>query len=86
MKSAHHFVSGDDVTIIMGEQMVDGKLLLISPNQLAGILSFEAILGGYVSLMPISMDSDGVYRDLITHEVVIVLPASAMEETPSVEE
>lgn len=56
--------TGDAVEIVYGDHVVRGWVKLASGNGLSLMLEFEAVLGGFVGMMPVLLDDDGVYRDL----------------------
>lgn len=55
---------GDWVTLEMEGRTVPAQVLLASPNEVSLMVTFDAMLGGYVGMMPLLRDGDGVYRDL----------------------
>ena len=59
------FQKGEAVEITCEDRTVEGQIMLISPNQVAAMIAFEAILGGHVGRMPVMKHSDGVYRSII---------------------
>ncbi len=63
------FKTGDAVSITHEGRTVKGSVLFASGNGVSLALSFEAILGGYVGMMPILME-DGVFRDLVKGQPV----------------
>lgn len=71
--------TGDRVRITYGQLTVLGTVLLASTNGRSLFLSFEALLGGYVGQMPILMDEDGVFRDLINSQPVRLEQAAACD-------
>lgn len=65
------FQKGDRVRITCPDgRVVEGEVLVASPNGRSLMLGFDAIvsptgaLGGYVGMMPVLQDDDGAYRDL----------------------
>jgi hypothetical protein len=53
---------------------VEGWVILVSENQKSIAVGFDdAMLGGYVGIMPALDEGDG-YRDLVEHEPVEVTP------------
>lgn len=61
--------TGDRVRITYEGRTVFGHIKLASKNQRSLMLSFEAILGGYVGMMPVLLSGES-YRDLLNmHEV-----------------
>lgn len=57
--------TGDTVRITYDGRTVGGRVRLASPNGRSLMLEFEAILGGFVGMLPALMDDSGAYRDLI---------------------
>lgn len=66
------FKAGDAVEITCEGQTIDGTIDIISENQSAIGLSFEAILDGHVGNMPVLRDHDGTYRALMTNAPVAI--------------
>lgn len=65
----------DRVIVTYSGLAVDGKVLLVSPNQMSMMLTFDAILGKYAGMMPVLMDEkEGFYRDLIFKQHVGIKP------------
>lgn len=64
--------TGGRVAITFNGRTVHGTITLASPNERSLMLEFAAILDGYVGMMPVLMDDEGVYRDLLTGRVVTV--------------
>lgn len=64
--------TGDAVTIGYGGRTVRGIVKLASPNARSLMLEFDAMLGGFVGMMPVLMDDAGVYRDLVERQPVEV--------------
>lgn len=62
------FIKGDRVRITFGRRTVDGIIEIASPNGRSLFLTFDAVLGGFLGGLPV-LEEDGVYRDLITHQV-----------------
>lgn len=62
--------TGDIVMITYGAQTVRGAVKLASPNGRSVMLEFEAMLGGFVGMMPALGDEKGVYRDLLFNQPV----------------
>jgi hypothetical protein len=61
------FVRGQAVKITYQGRTEPGVVLLASPNGLALVLEFEAVLGGYVGTMPVLWDERAsAFLDLIT--------------------
>ena len=74
MSDKQVFRQGDNVQITYEGRTVDGVVFLASENSRSLILSFQAMLGGYVSSMPVLADEDGTYADLITGQPVEIRP------------
>ena len=65
--------TGDRVMIRFEGQSVQGKVELASGNGASLMLAFEAVLGGYVGMMPVIREGDGpLYLDLIHGKPVTV--------------
>ena len=74
--------TGDAVRITVKEHTVPGKVLLASGNGKSLALQFEAILAGYVGMMPVLYDDEiGAYRALVCGTRVIVQPAHAVPDS-----
>lgn len=54
------YEKGDSVQIEHEGRTVDGTITLASPNGKSLILAFEAMLGGHVGQMPVTMRDDGL--------------------------
>lgn len=65
------FIKGERVRITFDKRTVDGFIEIASPNGRSLFLRFDAVLGGYLGGLPV-LEEEGVYRDLITHQVVKV--------------
>jgi hypothetical protein len=75
--------AGDRVTIQWKDwhdlaREVDGTVILASQNGRSLMLGFEAILRGCVSMCPVLLGEDGVYRSIMDGEPVII----TMKEAP----
>ena len=74
------FERGQFVRITYGNQTTEGKVLIVSPNQRSLMLCFDGALipshgeGLYAGAMPVLMDDDGTYRDLLNGEPVLLQP------------
>jgi hypothetical protein len=67
--------TGDLVDVTYNGRTVEGVVQLASTNGRSLMLSFDAMLGGYVGQMPVlDADGSGEYRDLMTSTVVQVVP------------
>jgi len=71
------FTAGDRVSIFFAGEEVHGAVVLASTNGGSLMLSFDGILGGYVGLMPVLRDDEGVYEDLIERRPVAIKPIAA---------
>jgi hypothetical protein len=60
---------GDAVRVTFGERTVDAEIIIASENHHSLAVTFDAILGGYVGMMPILWTGDH-YADLVTGQVV----------------
>lgn len=70
--------TGDRVLITYEGRTVPGAVVLASPNGRSLMLSFEAILGGYVGMMPVLRQAaDDVYRDVFNQNEVTVKATDA---------
>ncbi len=72
----HSFKQGDRVRITYKGRMVPGVVFLASDNGFSLMLSFQAMLGGYVGTMPVLWDEiePGGYKDLIEWQPVLIEP------------
>lgn len=64
--------TGDKVMIRFDRRNVVGEIELASNNERSLMLKFETILGNYVGRMPVLMNDQGQYEDLIDRKLVIV--------------
>jgi hypothetical protein len=64
---------GSHVLIIYKGREVEGRVIMASDNLKSLMLGFDAMLGGFVGMMPVLDNGDG-YRDLIENEPVEVKP------------
>jgi hypothetical protein len=69
MKSPKIWKTGDSLMVSFKGRRVLGQVKLASENGRSLMLEFDAMLGGYVGMMPV-LEEDGVFRDLITKSVV----------------
>ena len=69
------FRTGDAVAIGYEGRTVRGVVKLASPNGRSLMLEFDAMLGGFVGMMPVLLDDAGVYRDLVERQPVDIQPA-----------
>lgn len=66
------FAKGDRIEIDYNGRTVDGAVTLASPNGLSLMIEFEAMLGGHVGKMPVSMiDATNGYSILDGTEITI---------------
>ena len=65
--------TGDAVSITYDGRTVPGTIKLASPNGRSLMLEFDAMLGGFVGMMPVLADDDGAYRDLVLGRPVVVV-------------
>lgn len=66
------FTKEDVITIEYGDRIVEGRVRLVSANQMSMMLEFETIIGSYAGMMPVLMDHNGIYRDLIYKQPVTI--------------
>ena len=60
------FKKGQAVTITMEGRTIDAKIILASGNNKSLAVSFDALFGGYVGMMPILYDDEKkFYKDLV---------------------
>jgi hypothetical protein len=59
------FRTGEWLTAQYEGQQVKAQVMLASGNGRSLAIKFEAILGGFVGMMPIFQDDDGTYRDIL---------------------
>lgn len=64
------FVAGDKVAVTHCGRSVPGVVLIVNKYGTAGAVAFEAILGGYVRMMPVVTSENGEQTDLIKGEPV----------------
>lgn len=60
-----HLQKGDRIRLSYGGRSVLADVMMASGNGKSLLVSFEAILGGYVSTMPISWVDEQGYCDLV---------------------
>lgn len=58
--------TGDAIDITYDGRNVEGTVILASSNGKSLMIEFEAVLGGFVGRMPISMADDGTYHEMST--------------------
>lgn len=66
------FKTGDEVEITCEGRTIDGIIEIISDNQYAACLSFDAMLDGHAGTMPVLLDHEGIYRALMTNAPVAI--------------
>jgi hypothetical protein len=73
------FRRGQFVRITYGGVTVDGMVLLASSNSRSLMLAFDGALGAgsdggglFLGMLPVLLDGDGVYRDIVQNEPVLV--------------
>jgi hypothetical protein len=67
--------TGERVEIAFDGRVVFGTVMLASTNGRSIMLGFEALVGGYVGMMPIMWcDADEEFRDLIQGLPVVLKP------------
>ncbi len=59
---------GDKVRLTCEERTIDAEIIIASSNGKSLAFAYEAILAGFVGVMPVFLD-DGIYRDLLGREV-----------------
>lgn len=63
----------DDLVVIRcGHRVLDGVVLLASANEESLMISFDALLGGHVGMMPVSRQDDGRYRSIVDGTMVSI--------------
>jgi hypothetical protein len=67
MVKAVKFKNGDAIKIDCEGRTIDGVVEIVSENQAAMLIAYEAILAGFAGRMPVLRGEDGVYRDLFGH-------------------
>jgi hypothetical protein len=93
------FEKGDKVLVTYEGRTVRGVIELVSANQRSLAVSFEAIVGGHVGMMPLYKEDDASpYRSIVTSVAVTVVHgyvsdahtisriAAAMQVLPAIEE
>lgn len=66
------FGTGDAVLIECEGVTVEGVVILASENGKSLMLGFDALLDGYVGMLPVLRDDDGGYRSLVTGVAVTI--------------
>jgi len=76
------FEEGDDILITCEGRTVAGKLIMISKNQVAALLSFDGVFGGHVGSLPVTRHdaSRGIYRSIIDGTAVTFEKMSTKQE------
>jgi len=64
--------TGDPVVITYDSRTVRGTVKLASSNGRSLVLEYEAILGGFLGIMPALMDDDGSFRDLLFGRPIVI--------------
>jgi hypothetical protein len=67
------FRKGQAVEITHGARTVRGSMRTISDNQVAGVIEFDGIIGGFVFAMPIMRQPDDTWHDAVFGEVQLVI-------------
>lgn len=67
------FTTGQLVQITYRGRTVDGAVALASSNGKSLMLTFDAMLGGFVGAMPVLMDEQGVFRDLLEGKTPVTI-------------
>jgi len=52
------YVKGDTIEVTCQGRTVDGVVVLASTNSLSLMISFDAMFGGHVGMMPVTMRDD----------------------------
>jgi hypothetical protein len=70
---------GDFVRVTFGGTSIDAMVMIVSENQRSLMVSFDGALhspsgGAFFGSMPVLMDDDGVYRDLVEGAAVQIEP------------
>ena len=83
------FHRGQFVRITYGAKTLDGMVMLASSNGKSLMVGFDGAFispsgGMFPGAMPLLMDDDGVYRDLVENEPVQVQPLGTFNERFSV--
>jgi hypothetical protein len=63
---------GDFIWVERGSAKVGAMVTLASPNERSLMVMFDGMFCGYVGVMPLLRDDDGVYRDLLRYEQVAI--------------
>ena len=71
MNAPPNLKTGDRVKVTYAGQTVLGSVLLASPNSKSLVLVFDAMLAGYIGMMPVLWNDELTrYEDLITRRPV----------------
>ena len=74
--------AGDEVEITFEGRTIDALIDLISENQRAIFLSFDAIIiAGHIGKMPVLLDKKGIYRSLVNNAPVMIKPKVTQRKT-----
>jgi hypothetical protein len=65
------FKKGTKVIIEADGRTVDGDVILASKDGISLMLEFEAVLYGHAGSMPVIRQTDGTYRSLFGHHVLV---------------
>lgn len=80
------FRRGQFVCITYGTKTTEGLVIMASANGRSLMLAFDGALvpshgeGMYPGAMPVLMDDEGVYRDLLNNEPVLLRPRGLGEQ------
>lgn len=67
-----HYAKDDDIEVTCEGRTVEGKVILASPNSISLMIGFEAVFGGHLGMMPITMrDANNGYSIIDGTEVTI---------------
>lgn len=56
---------GKRVRVTYQNRTIEAEVILGSDNRRSLMLRFDAMLGGFVGMMPVLQHEDGTYRDLV---------------------
>jgi hypothetical protein len=66
--------TGDQIAITFEGRTVGGRVEFASSNGKSVMISFEAILGGFVGMMPVSREDDGTYTLVFGGAPIVIKP------------